>query len=173
MGTTYSILGDSIPVELVIKILSYLSVGDLTSCRLVNRTMDDIIHNSPYIQHQFDIALAGVVDNPSATLSLSERRHALALRRQAWDSYKPQHITTSKAPCVPDFIQNGVYFKRRHPDFQNCVGYRFPPQPGEGFDGPWSYLSPLSKQHAYEIIALAVCLEENDLVAVGIRSVIL
>lgn len=174
MGVTYSIVrvGDQnqgIPVELVIKIISYLSVGDLTSCRLVNHTINDIIHSSPYIQHQIDTALAGVVDNPNARLSLSGRRHALALRQQAWDCCKPQHITTSKSPCFPDFIQCGVYFTLKHPEFENCVGYRFPPQPDEGFDGLWSYLSPLPKQQTYSIIALAVCLEENDLVAVGIR----
>jgi hypothetical protein len=172
MGASHSIVGGqdhSIPVELVIKILLYLSVADLSSCRCVNRAAHDIIDGSPHIQHQIASALSGVVDNPSAALSLPERRRALARRQDAWDNYKPQFTTTSKAPCLPDFIQDGVYFKLHHPDFHNHVGYCFPPQPDQSFDGSWSCISPLPKQLPCELTAVAVCLEKNDLIAVGIR----
>jgi len=116
MGASHSIIGnqDSIPVGLVIKILLYLSVADLTSCRSVNCTLNNIIDGLPHIQHQISTALAGVVDNPSATLPFPERRRALAHRQEAWDNYKPQFTTTSKVPTTssfPDFIQEGVYFK--------------------------------------------------------------
>jgi hypothetical protein len=174
MGASHSIIGnqDLIPVELVIKILLYLSVADLTSCRSVNRTLNDIIDGSPHIQHQISTALAGVMDNPSATLPFPERRRALARRQEAWDNYKPQFTTTSKVPTTssfPDFIQEGVYFKLHHPDFHNLVGYCFPPQPEQSFNGSWSCISPLPKQLRCELIAIAVCLEKNDLIAVGIR----
>jgi len=53
-------------------------------------------HGSPHIQHQIATALAGVIDNPSATLSLPECRHALAHQQEAWDNYKPQFTMTSK-----------------------------------------------------------------------------
>jgi len=171
MGASHSIMQDSIPVELVIKILLYLSVADLTSCQSVNRALYDIIDGSPHIQHQIATAIAGVVDNPSATLSFPERRRALARRQEAWDNYKPQFIATSKVPQsrFPDFIQEGVYFKLHHPDFHNLLGYCFPPQPEQSFDGLWSCISPLPKQLRCEVIAVAVCLEKNDLIAVGIR----
>ena len=123
-----------------------------------------VIHH----QHQIDAALTGVVDNPYATLSLPERRRALALRQRAWESCKPQHTTTSKVSCLPDFIQDGVYFKLCHPTFLNCIAYRFIPHPEQSVDELWSYLSPLPKQHDYVIVALAACLED-DLVAVGMR----
>src|SRR5882762_5423329 len=145
MGTSHSTIGDrdSIPVELVIKILLYLSVADLTSCQSVNRTLHNIIDGSQHIQHQIATALAGVVDNPSATLSFPERRRALACRQEAWDNFKPQFTTTSNVPwhCFPDFIQEGVYFKLHY----NLVGYCFPPQPEKSFDGSWSSISPLPR----------------------------
>jgi hypothetical protein len=173
MGASHSTIGDrdSIPVELVIKILLYLSVADLTSCQSVNRTLHNIIDGSQHIQHQIATALAGVVDNPSATLSFPERRRALACRQEAWDNFKPQFTTTSNVPwhCFPDFIQEGVYFKLHY----NLVGYCFPPQPEKSFDGSWSSISPLPRQRPCELIAVAVCLEKNDLIAIGIRCVIL
>ena len=175
MGASCSIALDqchnqSIPVELVTEILLYLPFNDLASCRRVNRTLNDIINSSAYFQHQFDTALAGIVDNPNATLSLPERRHALALRQEAWNNYKPQHIETSNHESYfPNFIQNGIYFRLHHPDFYNSVAYRWPSRSKQSLEGLWSCLSPLPRQNDYDIDALAVCLEENDLVAVGIR----
>ncbi|KIM86433.1 hypothetical protein PILCRDRAFT_816390 [Piloderma croceum F 1598] len=165
MGASHSVVGDqSVPVELVIKILSSLAVADLTLCRCINHTLRDIIDTSPDLQHQIDTALAGVVDNYRIKMSLSERRRALRLEQEAWDSCKPQFTKF----CVPDLIQDSVYFKLR-PDSRNCVGYYYPPPPEQSSDQPWSYLSHLPKWLDCEIIALAVCLEENDLVALGVR----
>lgn len=170
MGASHSVIGDqSVPVELVIKILSYLAVADLALCRCINHTLRDIIDASPDLQHQIDTALAGVVDNYHITLSLPERRRALRLRQEAWDSCKPQFANISKVSCFPDLIQDGVYFILHHPDSRNCIGYCCPPLPGQSFNQSWSYLSHLPKRFDCEIIALAVCLEENDLVALGVR----
>jgi hypothetical protein len=172
MGASHSIVGQSVPVELVTKILLYLSVADLTSCRSVNHTLHDVINSAPRLQHKIDTALAGVVDNPHIKIFLPERRRALRLRQEAWNNFKPQFINTSDVTCFPDLIQDGVYFKEYfklyHPIFQNCVGYCSPPQPGQSFDLSWSYLYPLPRQVDCKIITLAVCLEENDLVAVGV-----
>ena len=172
MGTSYSKVGDpdrSLPVEIIIKILLYLSVKDFTSCRLVNNTLRDIIDGSPDIQHQVDTALAGVVDNPYITMSLLERKRALRLQQDAWNDWKPWIGDTFHTSCIPDLIQDGVYFKLHHPDTRNCVGYCFPPQPGQSSTLSWSYLRPLPRRFHIDIIALAVCLQENDLVAVGVQ----
>jgi hypothetical protein len=171
MGTSHSTRiidnhDQSVPVELIIKILKYLPVADLTSCRCVNHTLHGIIEGSPHLQHQIDTALAGVVDNYNTTLSLFERKRALRLRQEAWDSCKPQFTSTSKTSHFPDLIQDGIYFKL-HPDSRNCVGYCLPPLPGQHFDLSWSYLGHFPKQLDYEVITFAVCLEENNLVAVG------
>jgi hypothetical protein len=61
--------------------------------------------------------------------------------------------------------EDSIYFKLHHPDSKHCVGYCYPPPPEQSSDRPWSYLSHLPKRLDCEIIALAVCLEENDLVA--------
>jgi hypothetical protein len=171
MGSSYSIVDQdqSIPVELVIKILLYLSAADLASCQCVNHTLRDIIDGSPYIRHQIDTALAGVVDNPTIKLSLPERQRALRLRQVAWDSCKPQFTNTSELSCFPDLIQDGIYFMLHHPDFHDCIGYCSPPHPEQSVDVSWSYLNNLPKRLDAKIIALAVCLDENDLVAVGVR----
>jgi len=111
MGASHSVVGDqSVPVELVIKILSYLAVADLTSCRCINHTLRDIIDASPDLQHQIDTALARVVDNYRITLSLPERRRALRLEQEAWDSCKPRFTKF----CFPDLIQDSIYFKLHH-----------------------------------------------------------
>jgi F-box domain len=172
MGASYSIVDSqdhgfqSFPVELVIDILLHLSLHDLTTCRRVNRTLNSIINDSQAIQHLIDTVVAGVVDNPNSTLSLSERRAALARRQKAWDTGTPQCITTGKNSDLPDVNQSGLYFKL----FQNHVAYRLPPPPNQAWDGSWSCLSPLPRRDlSTTAVALAVCLEENDFVAVGIR----
>jgi hypothetical protein len=174
MGASYSIIDNqdngfqSFPVELVIDILLRLSLHDLTTCRRVNRTLNCIINSSQAIQHLIDTIVAGVVDNPNSDLSLSERRAALARRQKAWDTGTPQCtiqcITTSR-PSHPLIVkQNGLYFKL----YPLHVAYRSPPHPNQAWDESWSRLSPLPRRDPSKIIALAVCLEENDLVAVGI-----
>lgn len=152
MGASYSIMGGQdqlIPVELVIKILLYLSVGDLASCRRVSHTLNDIMTSSHQIQHRSICTLAGVVDNPYATLSLPELRSALARHQTAWDSFKPQHITTAKSTrdYLPTIIQDGIYFRLWHPDFHDRIGYHLLPQPQQSFADLWSHLSPLPRQH--------------------------
>jgi hypothetical protein len=130
--------------------------------------LHNIIGGSSDIQHQIDTALAGVVDNPYIKRSLLERRHALRLRQEAWNNWKPQFNGTVQMSCFPDLIQDGVYFKLDHPDFPDSIGYCIPPQPQQGFDLSWSCLNPLPGRLDWEIVALAVCLQDNDLVAVGI-----
>jgi hypothetical protein len=172
----------SFPVELIIDILLRLSLHDLTTCRRVNRTLNSIINSSQAIQHLIDTVVAGVVDNPNSDLSLSERRAALARRQKAWDTGTPQCITTSKASRLQVFNQNGLssflelysfpLINQNGLYFELCrshVAYRSPSHPNQAWDDSWSRLSPLPRRDHSKIIALAVCLEENDLVAAGIQ----
>ena len=144
------------------------AVADLTSCRCINHMLRDIIDASPDLQHQIDTALVGVVDNYRIKMSLPERRRALRLEQEARDSCQPQFTKF----CEPDLIQDSIYFKL-HPNSNNCVGYCCPPLPEQSSDQPWSYLSHFSGRIDCKIIALAVCLEENDLVALGVRWAIM
>ena len=120
------------------------------------------------IQHEIDTALAGVADNPYVKLSFLERKHALRLRQEAWNIRKPRFSGAVQMSCIPDLIQDGVYFKLNHSDYPHSVGYCIPPQPQQEFDLSWSCLNSLPGRLDYEIVALAVCLPDNDIVAVGV-----
>lgn len=177
MGASYScsvVDGDdlcfrSFPVELVLDILLYLPIRDLTSCQCVNRAIHSLIENEESIQHRMETVIMGVMDNPRSSLSLCERRVALARRQQAWDTLKPQITTTSTGgDHLPDIVHNGIHFKLFHRDFPNAVGYRLPQKPGDKLSGTWSYL-PTRTGDDYENSTVAVSLEDNDLVAIGIQ----
>jgi hypothetical protein len=182
MGASCSIAGDCdrvsqfLPEELVIEILLILPLPDLISCQRVNRSLNRIIDSSERIQHQIETAIAGVVDNADSTLCLSERREAFALRQVAWDTCNPQYsaeTSTGSYDILPEFIQCGVYFKLKHSYFPSRVAYHSPSQHDLSLEPTWSALEPIQKTGVSFILALAACIEENDLVAVGIWYVVL
>ena len=145
MGTTFSAPCDekrTLPAELVINILSYLSVNDLVSCRLLYRELNDIINGSQHLQHQIDTAVAGVVDNPRSTLSLVARRRALARRQVAWDTCQPQN-TVSESLKVP--YRNIVPNNDRNESLLICN---------------------LREKGIYKVSSFAVC-DDNNLIAMG------
>ena len=149
MGTSLSASRNkncSLPEELVIEILSYLSLNDLVSCRLIDRELNDIINGSQHLQHQIDTAVAGVVDNPDSTLSLLARRSALARRQVAWDTCQPQNTTSFERPSQ-DFLKSEVAPKHE----RNETLLR---------------LNNLREKGEYKIVSLAVC-NNNDLIAMG------
>jgi hypothetical protein len=83
-----------------------------------------------------DTAIAGIADNPNSTLSFFERTEAFARRQEAWDTFKPHSITTSKGDAhLPDVIQNGVNFKIYHNDYSNAVAYHLPLNPSQDLNG--------------------------------------
>src|SRR5882762_9301446 len=93
MRALHSIVGDKDHLIIpMIRILLYLCLR----LDILSMCQSCCTHGSPHIQHQIATALAGVIDNPSATLSLPECRHALAHQQEAWDNYKPQFTMTSK-----------------------------------------------------------------------------
>jgi hypothetical protein len=182
MGASCSIVDDCdrvsqlLPVELVIEILLNLPLPDLISCQRVNRSLNSIINSSQRIQHQIETTIAGVVDHPDSTLSLSERREALARRQDAWNTCNPQYTietSTGSRYVVPPSIQCGVYFNFRDPHFPGRVAYRSPSQPSMSLEPRWSVLKQMREYDSSVILALASCLEENDLVAVGIWYVVI
>ena len=145
MGTSFSASRDkklerTLPAELVINILSYLSLHDLVSCRLIDRELNYIIKGSQHLQHQIDTAVAGVVDNPSSTLSLDARRRALVRRQVAWDTCEPQNTISESMKGVSDIAP-------KH-------------------DGNVTLLSNLRRKGGYKNMSFAVC-DNNDLIAMG------
>ena len=143
MGTSFSASRDkkrTLPAELVINILSNLSLHDLLSCRLIDRELNYIIKGSQHLQHQIDTAVAGVVDNPSSTLSLDARRRALVRRQVAWDTCEPQNTISESMKGVSDIAP-------KH-------------------DGNVTLLSNLRRKGGYKNMSFAVC-DNNDLIAMG------
>ena len=143
MGSSLSASRDenrTLPAELVINILSYLSIHDVVFCRLVDRQLNDIINGSQHLQHQIDTTIAGVVDNPNSTLSLLARRSALAHRQVAWDTCQPQNATSFKKlkGDAPKHDRNQTLLR----------------------------LNSLREEGKYKIESLAVC-DNNDLIAMG------
>ena len=134
----------TLPAELVIKILSYLSIHDFVFCRLVNRHLNDIINGSQHLQHQIDTAIAGVEDNSNSTLLLLARRSALARRQLAWDTFQPQNTTSFKSlgftDEVPKYNRNETLLRRNLRGKGGYGGYK-----------------------------IAVC-DNNDLIAIGLLS---
>ena len=145
MGTSFSAARDekrTLPAELVINILSYLSLHDLVSCQLLYRELNDIINGSQHLQHQIDTAAAGVVDNPRSTLSLVARRRALTRRQTAWDTCQPQNtISESIKGDYMDIVPK----HDRNESLLRCN---------------------LREKEEYQDISLAVC-NDNDLIAMG------
>jgi hypothetical protein len=179
MGASSSMVDDRhrvsqlLPVELIIEILLNLPLPELISCQQVSRSLNRIITSSKRIQHQIETATAGVVDHPDSTLSLSERREAFARRQIAWETWNPQRIRKASGSydVFPDLIQCGVYFNCHHPSLPGCVTYYSPSQPNLSLEPTWSVLEPVRTRDVFLILALTSCLEENDLVSVGIRYV--
>jgi len=146
MGVSCSIATDGVsifPEELVLKILSSLPVPDLISCRRVNRYLNGIIDSSQQIQHRIDTAVVGVLDNSNSPLSLLERRDALAHRREAWETLRPQRTAV-----------------RQTRDDDNPPAY-----------GKWVLLDPLRDEGSghCDIGEITVCPDNDDLFAIAMR----
>ncbi len=150
MGVSCSIATDAdsvFPEELVVKIFSSLPVPDLISCRRVNRYLNGIIDSSKQLQHRIDTAVAGVLDNPNLSLSLLERRDALARRQEAWDTFRPQRTATRTSQVHQTWGDS------------------------PRLDGKWLHLDPLREEgpgHC-QIAQIAVCPDNDDLSAIGMR----
>jgi hypothetical protein len=73
-----------LPNELVIQILSHLTHRDLIACQLSNRALYTAIKASVLLQFQIALTTFKATDNPSCSLSVSERLQALKGSEDAW-----------------------------------------------------------------------------------------
>jgi F-box-like len=73
-----------LPNELIVQILSYLARKDLISCQLSNTALYTVINASVLLQFQIALSTFKATDNPSSSLSLSERLQALKGSENAW-----------------------------------------------------------------------------------------
>jgi hypothetical protein len=102
---------EKLPPELLEKILTDASVPDIIKLKQVgkqpdciqrsqlnfeypllfqvNRGFRDFVQDSPYIKFRIDLFAAGLEDNPSTNLTLSDRRKAFDEYRTKWETFKP------------------------------------------------------------------------------------
>jgi hypothetical protein len=75
-----------LPQELLIKILCFLNLQGLISCKLTNHFLHTTIQTSVNIQYRMNLQIHGLTDNPSCSLSTAERLHLLKAREEAWST---------------------------------------------------------------------------------------
>lgn len=73
-----------LPNELIIQILSHLTHHDLVVCQLSNSALYTAIKASVLLQFQIALSAFKATDNPSSSLSVSERLRALKGYEDAW-----------------------------------------------------------------------------------------
>ena len=101
-------LTQKLPPELLEKVLEYMPIPSILKMKQVrrlsapipeplryhllwqvNRYLRDFIQDSSRTMYRIDIFAAGLEDNPTANLSLAEKREALDGYRAKWDTFGP------------------------------------------------------------------------------------
>ena len=73
-----------LPNELIVQILSHLTRQDLVACQLSNSAFHTAIKASVLLQYQIALSTFKATDNPSSSLSVSERLQALKESEDGW-----------------------------------------------------------------------------------------
>jgi hypothetical protein len=94
----------ALPEELVILILSFLPLLDLTACQRTNRSLYHLVKNSILLQYCIACQAAGVKDNPYSQIPVSKRLLLLEDRESAWAHCRYRSIT-----LLPDTSPTGVF----------------------------------------------------------------
>ncbi|KAI0738201.1 hypothetical protein C8Q80DRAFT_1347854, partial [Daedaleopsis nitida] len=88
----------TLPDELVITILSHLSMKCLLRCTSVCSRLHNILKNSVELQYQVELAADGLVDGIGCTLSTSERLSRLLELRRRWRFLEWTSAVTIQGP---------------------------------------------------------------------------
>ena len=94
-----------LPNELIVQILSYLTPQDLIVCQLSNSALYTTIKASVILQFQVALSTYKATDNPSSSLSVSERLQALKASEDAWTFLRADF----KRSIAVDFEVSGIY----------------------------------------------------------------
>lgn len=159
-----------LPPELLIRILSFLTVPDLSSCLEVNVLFSVIIKESVLLQYLIATEIAGVRDNPNCTLDLATRLQRLDQRELAWSRFRPNFKTTIDIPHRPTGIYDltgGLYLLGDGIPVTkglNCVVL-----PSTESGPPLNELKWTRTSVGRKIVDVGLALQEHDLVAVVTR----
>lgn len=82
-----------LPIELLIRILSFCALKDLVSCQRVNWAFHDVIRDSAFLQYKMALEAAGFIDNPDSAVDVTERHRLLKFREKCWSTFSPSSRT--------------------------------------------------------------------------------
>ncbi|KAI0346094.1 hypothetical protein BDW22DRAFT_718275 [Trametopsis cervina] len=77
---------DSLPIELIYRVLGYLNWHELATCRQLSRSFKHIIDTSPILQYTIQLHLAGMADNPHHPLNIIDKLTLLNTYHAQWYS---------------------------------------------------------------------------------------
>lgn len=80
----------TLPVELVVRILSFLPFKDIVICTGVSRQFREIIDTSSTLEYILELGLCGLVDPGRGSFTTSERLLRLRQREAAWTALEWQ-----------------------------------------------------------------------------------
>jgi hypothetical protein len=109
--------------ELIILILSMLSLSDLATCQHTNRSLNALIKESTVLQHLIETQAAGVEDCACSNFSLPARLESLKVWSYSWTSfYFPNKVTIALSLNLSELswlhdLTDGIFL---HSDMNSC-----------------------------------------------------
>jgi hypothetical protein len=164
----------NLPEELIIHILSYLSLRDLVASLHSTPLLHAIFAHSAVLQYTLQCQIAGVEDNPASSLTVSERFKRLQKREIAWSNFTPDYRKTIEVPHHPSGIYDltgGIYLLGDNlapGEGTNAVNYVVLPgaNPNEA-ETKWPRIDV-----GRDIIDIGLALQEHDLIALITKYVV-
>lgn len=95
-----------LPDELIIRILTFLSLSDVAICKRLSKQFNAIIAESVLIQYRCSLEEAGLQDNPCSPLTTQERLDLLKVREHAWSTFTPCSVS---AITISHHTSGGIY----------------------------------------------------------------
>lgn len=159
-----------LPPEISIEIVSHLSLSDLVACQLTHSSLHHIIFDSPQVQYYLAARIAGVEDNKNSELSVYERLEKLKVLEERWNTAH-WHFDFSHSVETDHGELFGL--ARVHSGVLWLTSKQWKAL-------RWSKLPALADTElqwktidfATNIVVLGFGIDEHDLVAVAIRSVL-
>lgn len=160
-----------LPTEILVEILSYLDVTDISNCVRTCRMLDNVIGESIKLRYLTQLKIAGMQDNPSCALSITDRLAALEERESSWRSVNWKFITSIEVPSrwsgVYDVTPSVYLLGKSSADFEfvtaGIQSIKLPsqiPDPQDTGSVEWTEF-----KFGMHIIDFGAAIEEHDLLA--------
>lgn len=156
-----------LPVELILRILSFLNLPGLIATRSTSRLFYQIIDTSVLLQYIMSMQAYGVEDNAESTLNVAERLDRLRKHEDAWSNLKIAFTKTidvhNPTSGIYD-LTSGVYLlgegSRYHRRLTTAVHWlQLPSSLHE--EPKWNKIDVGAK-----IVDIGLAIREHDLIAV-------